>query len=221
MLIDHIGHIFWDGTGDISIPLIMRGIGRVAFPLFALLIAEGCIHTKNMKKYMIRLGIFAIVSQWFFAAFLQVELAQNLNIFFTLLLGVFVIYCYNFVKEKTLIHLLLFIAMFVLVFGIAFELNTDYGGTGVLFIVLLYLAQKSRKKDIFVPLVLLAIVTILYTPTTTFWLVLFIGGLCSALPMVLYNGKLGYNKLKWVFYVFYPAHLFLLVIFRDYVLPVL
>ncbi|MCL1994635.1 MAG: conjugal transfer protein TraX [Defluviitaleaceae bacterium] len=215
MLIDHIGHALWDGQPEMSLPFVMRIIGRIAFPLFAFLIAEGCMHTKNMKAYMIRLGMFAIISQWFFATFLQVGLLQNLNIFFTLLLGTFVIYCFNGVKTKTWPHLILFIAMFIVIFIYAFELNIDFGGFGVLLIVLLYLAKGATHKKMFTALAAISVLAILYPPLDpSFGLPLFVGSLFSILPMVLYNGKRGWNKLKWLFYVFYPAHMLVIVLVR-------
>ena len=164
-----------------------------------------------------RLGILAIVSQWFFAAFLQVGILQNLNIFFTLFLGVFVIYCFNIAKTKTLPYLLLFMVMFVAVFIYAGEMRVDYGGVGVMFIVLLYLARTSRLKTIFVPFVVTTVLITLYFPVNAFFAPLFVGGLFSIFPIMLYNGRLGPRGSKFIFYSFYPAHLFIIIIFRDFI----
>ena len=58
MFIDHIGYIF--SNGKIS---YFNYIGRLAFPIFAFQISEGYLHTKNLKKYFLRLFLFALISQ--------------------------------------------------------------------------------------------------------------------------------------------------------------
>lgn len=60
MLLDHIGAIF---ITDYHLNLILRTIGRLAFPIFVFLMIEGFYHTSNIKKYLTRMGIFAIVSE--------------------------------------------------------------------------------------------------------------------------------------------------------------
>ncbi|MFN2363319.1 MAG: TraX family protein, partial [Halarsenatibacteraceae bacterium] len=64
MLIDHIGSIIFPEY------IILRVIGRLAFPLFAFLITEGYRHTSNINRYLVRLSIFALISQYpFWLAF--------------------------------------------------------------------------------------------------------------------------------------------------------
>lgn len=62
MLIDHIGYIMY-GHIDTGVYNVLRGIGRISFPLFAFLIAEGFFYTKDEKKYLLRIMSFAFISE--------------------------------------------------------------------------------------------------------------------------------------------------------------
>ena len=63
MLLDHIGVVFGTQMAELySWPVIFKSIGRIAFPIYAYMIAQGCKHTKNINKYLFRLGIFALIS---------------------------------------------------------------------------------------------------------------------------------------------------------------
>ncbi len=83
MLIDHIGYVIFPDL------IILRIIGRLAFPLFAFLITEGYCHTSNFNKYLARLAILAIISQYPF--WLAFGFDSGLNIFVTLALGLIAI----------------------------------------------------------------------------------------------------------------------------------
>ena len=62
MIIDHIGFYFINKIGENEY-LLFRKIGRIAMPIFVYLLVQGFYHTKNFKKYILRVGIFAIVTQ--------------------------------------------------------------------------------------------------------------------------------------------------------------
>ena len=55
MTIDHIGAYL------IPDMVIFRIIGRIAFPIFAYMLAEGCRYTRNRMKYMLVLGTAAFI----------------------------------------------------------------------------------------------------------------------------------------------------------------
>ncbi len=155
MLVDHIG-AFLLTQQDRFYP-IYRAIGRLAFPIFCFLIVQGMTHTRSVPKYIARLTVFAFIStppynlvhkdNWYSL--------ENMNIFFTLLLGAIAI---SFLKHlehdvfkaihnrrsiKSKIACALIGLMFCLsLCFIAYVLNTDYGGYGVAAIIILWLFKK-------------------------------------------------------------------------------
>lgn len=204
MVIDHVGLVFFP-----QVPLF-RLIGRLSFPLFCFLLVEGFYHTSNVKKYMGRLAVFALISEFPFdlIACAGESYFARQNIFFTLLLGLLAIYCMDQFEKtspmggfsKTMVTLLVAISFSYL----AMLLHTDYSILGIFYIVIFYL-YRGRHLFIFLSI---EIVTIY-----------FYGGLYmqghlinqnfagfAVLLTALYNGERGPN-LKYVFYAFYPVHL--------------
>lgn len=93
--------------------ILLRIIGRLSFPIFMFLIEEGYIHTRSVNRYMIRLGVFAILSEIPFDLAFHGELLefQNQNIFFTLLLGLVAIKIYDQFKERSILLASLLVAL--------------------------------------------------------------------------------------------------------------
>jgi len=108
MLIDHIGAAIlmsYLNSGFLgNLYFISRAIGRIAFPIFAYLIANGCKHTKNINKYIIRLGILAIISEipfdLTFIWWSGINFLQDTNVFYTLFLGAVGISIYEELKQR-------------------------------------------------------------------------------------------------------------------------
>ncbi|MCL1925364.1 MAG: conjugal transfer protein TraX [Defluviitaleaceae bacterium] len=208
MLIDHIGHILFPTE------LLFRYFGRIAFPLFAFLIANGAVYTKNINKYLARLGILAIVSEPLFDRMLgrQLNFFMHTNIFYTLFLAVAVIAIFKFTKEKNLIlsYVVFFTASYA-AYIIANYISTDYMGLGVLLILSLYVTKNSK---LLLPFVISAFMFALYGIGNflTF-------SLLSTIPIYLYNEIQGFNNkiLQWGFYLFYPAHILILIVIRALV----
>ncbi|MCM1496682.1 MAG: conjugal transfer protein TraX [Bacteroides sp.] len=190
---------------------IMRIIGRLGFPIFIFLLIEGLEHTRNKWKYLLRLVLFALVSE------IPFDFAFNLkkeeifsgkllefgyqNVFFTLSIGLLTVIVIQIMAEtkwntaiKTLMNLVVTLAGM----GLGFLLRTDYGAIGVLAIVILYLFRKRRLLAAGMACVILMGSSILE-----------VSAFLILLPIAHYNGKRGWN-LKYVFYAFYPLHLLLL-----------
>ena len=85
MLIDHIGYLFFPQYE------FLRVIGRIAFPIFSYLITEGYTHTSSIRKYSLRLLIFALISQ---IPYMLVFNTSNLNIFFYIIYWTYNNICY-------------------------------------------------------------------------------------------------------------------------------
>lgn len=194
-----------------TVYLVMRIIGRLGFPIFIFLLVEGLEHTHNRWKYLIRMVIFALVSEIPFDFAFNLSKAEIFsgkiidftyqNVFFTLSIGLFTIIGIQSVGRtqwKTVGKVFMNIGIALVGMAIAYFLRTDYGAIGVLAIVVMYLLRKNRMLASAITCVVLMFSSILEASA---FLVLW--------PIGFYNGKRGWN-LKWVFYIFYPAHLFVL-----------
>ena len=213
MLADHIGFIFFPKI------LIFRVIGRLAFPIFAFLIAQGYKHTKHLQDYFFRLFIFLMISEpFYFLAFSPTSI-EHINIFGTLFLGLLAIYLYEIIKNKKYAWLAVVMLSFLGNF-----LGVDYGFFGILLIFSFHF--YDIKKDFYslclTQLLLIVIYlgylyitySILHMPgalTISWFLTQFM--YLAVLPLVkCYNGQQGKIVNKYVFYAFYPLHIAVLII---------
>jgi len=189
-------------------------LGRISFPIYAFLIAQGYIHTKNFFKYLRRLSIFALISQvpayLLFKPYLNGEL--YLNVFFTLALGLLAIRIYDKSKEKYV-----GVIAIIIIGLIADLLHTDYGFMGVLLISLFYIFRDKKVTLVLSSAFLLILHEMIKVPAfdalhvvyIKHYLLQAIFSVTALLPIALYNGKLGKSNkyIKLIFYFVYPVHL--------------
>lgn len=218
MFCDHFGDAFFGHFSFLNL------IGRLAFPIFAFQISEGFIHTKNIKKYFIRLGIFALLAQIPFSLFCYKFLGTglSLNIFFTLFLGLLSIYLYDYTlklssknPKNSPINMFIGLIIVFLISYIAQLLNTDYGMWGVLVIFSFYLFKNNKLLMILSFIILCIIRYGIYIYQIGFNINIVALGIFTALSIMfitLYNGKQG-RKIKYLLYFFYPIHLLILYLF--------
>ena len=201
-------------------------IGRMSFPIFAFQISEGFIHTKNLKKYILRLFIFALISQIPFYLFLHKynpALDNTLNIFFTLLLGLLCIIIYNYfinlkITKKIFgveIKRIFGILIVLLVSYLGNLIHVDYGYWGILIIFIFYLFKKDKLAMV-ISYICLCIIKYI-SPLVSFgfhieYIYLILSTIFPIIIILLYNGKQGL-KLKYFMYLFYPLHLLALYLF--------
>ena len=215
MLVDHVAYAWNIDEVSYDVYFLMRVIGRFAFPIFAYMIAVGARHTHDIKKYLLRLGAFALISEipfdkaFGFAGEGQwIELTHQ-NVYFTLFLGLLSLAFLQFFQKRLgRFYMIPTVAVLILLMIAAYFLNTDYADTGVLCIFLFYVAA-DKKPGTRALLFALAILVpafdwqVLINTTELFAM--------ASLPLILlHNGQRGTKMNKWVFYAFYPGHLLLL-----------
>lgn len=190
MVVDHVGLIFFP-----TVPAF-RAVGRIAFPIFCFLVVEGFYHTRSHLNYLIRLTLFAILSEIPFDLAFRNTLFDwgHQNVFFTLALGLLAIFCLEEMNTTRK-----FIIPLFLTWAAAIVLHCDYGIGGVLLICIFYVTRETP----WVRLILCTLV--LYVFFNAFELY----SLIAMLPITLYNGKRGPSA-KMIFYWFYPLHLLVL-----------
>lgn len=227
MLIDHIGASFIERylvANDMleGVPLClyftMRGIGRMAFPIYCFLLVQGFGYTRSKLKYAVRLLVFAIISEVPFDMAIwnsTWDLDHN-NVFWTLLLGLLTIWGLDVFRTKlsfidkskstfrwfavTLFRCIIMTSIILTGMIIAeYVLRCDYGASGVATIVTMYLLKNYKMTGYSVAVIILGLLT---SPIE--WL-----ALLMLVPLWFYNGKRG-PQMKYFFYAFYPAHLLVL-----------
>lgn len=194
MMIDHVGAVLFPDV------IMLRIVGRISFPIYAFLVTEGFFHTRDVKKYMLRLLAFAFLSE------IPFDLAVNgvvlefghQNVFFTLCIGVFFMYAYS---QQTAVWEKVLCVIFVTLLGDVFMV--DYGAWGVLMIFCFYIFREWRGMKY---LTVGCINVIAFGYIQSF-------AVLSFLPIALYNGKKG-RGLKYFFYAAYPIHLLILCIVK-------
>ena len=224
MVIDHVGVLFFPSN------MLYRKIGRLALPLFAFLLAEGCKHTRNKKKHFFLLAFFAGVCQCVYDVFAYLNGdSVYVCILVTLLCAELCIFSLQYFKrelfktensvpDKILAILPLFCAVGATAFLCQIQ-RVDYGFAGCMLPVFISL---SDFKGVATTENQNRILSKIDTDFSRF--ICFICGLLflyfllpnilpkaymffSLIPVALYNGKRGKRNLKYFFYFFYPLHL--------------
>jgi len=187
MVIDHTACYFVSDGWEYE---CMRGIGRIAFPIFAFLIAEGYRHTRRKWDYGRNLLIFAFISE---IPWMLLHTDGSHNVLFTLLAG----FCCIAILDKLRSHKVMLILLVLLIAFSASVLNSDYGRQGVALILIFYLFKDKSLLQ------LLFILPLFYDFHPL--------GILASLGMInMYNGERGFIKgsySKYLFYAFYPCHL--------------
>ena len=200
MVVDHVGaHLMGNDV-------VMRTIGRLAFPIFAWCVVVGSEYTHDMKAYMKRMALFYFVTQPCYVLSFGRAWSQH-NIYLTLLLGLIAIWA---IKDREYWAL-------PIVLLAAYYIKPNYGMDGVYVIILLYLVRRSK---------LLA--ALLVTAFCFYWgrnsqTILTIGDwqlhmqtvAALSLPLIILPTHTGIRLNKYVFYAFYPAHMLVIYAIKQ------
>lgn len=200
MTIDHIGLLLLPQYK------ILRIIGRLAYPIFGYMIAEGCCHTGSMGRYFGTMAAAALACQ---IAYLVTMGSLYQSIFVTFSLSIGVIFLLH--RARTRKRVADWALVIVGIIGVLFvteilplilvgtDYGVEYGFLGVMLPVAVYLGRTKAEKLVLTALVLTAMGWVLGAVQ---WFALL------ALPLLMgYNGSRGKWKLKYLFYIYYPAHL--------------
>lgn len=193
MTIDHIGVQLFPGI------LWLRIVGRLSFPIYAYMIAEGCVHTRNRRNYLLQMAGLALLCQlvYFFA---MGSLFQCILVTFTL--SIVTIYAIDskvrWRAPATLLAVLFLTELLPLLLP-GTDYAVDYGLLGVLLPVAVYLG-KTRRQKLLLSAILLCLLALNFGGVQWY-------SLLALLPLALYSGQRGKRRIKWLFYLYYPLHL--------------
>jgi len=234
MIFDHLAVTFSQ-----YFPMEFRAIGRLSWPIFAYLLAEGFRHTKAPDKFIERLFMLALISQIPYSLAITwasqrdsiswtqaISFVSNTNIFYTLFLGGVAIMIYQWLQTKDK-KIVAFVGAVFPTAVLAELLTADYGGMGVLFIFCMYIIAEKKHRLVamglfslsqFLPVVLLLTHENFYYSNEMLVLHLMMIGftLVSVGLVAKYNGERGLN-IKWLFYAVYPVHLAVLSVVAIFI----
>ena len=214
MFIDHMGATLFPDD------LLLRCVGRVAFPIFCFLVAEGCVYTRSRWKYALRLLVFAVLSEIPFnlmVSVTQVWYRYAQNVLWTLLAGALLCWLMDWsLKKRRLPTFLPTAAAMVAAFWLLEVCHTDYGGWGMLLVPMFYAIHRAPYGS--------AAKMAAQAVGLAFFCLAVMGGavtielyaMLALLPIWLDNGRRGFTNrvVQYGFYAFYPVHILVLSLIR-------
>jgi len=201
----------------------MTYVGRMTFPIFAFMISEGFIHTSNLKKYILRLLSFALISEipfnlfyggsWFYP--------YHQNVMFTLLFGLLAISLIDKAKKNPDVKTIVKAVVLLIILGVASFIGfVDYGFWGFLTVVMFYLFRNFPFAWVAQLVAMLLMNLFLFEgqqiPVEFFGKTYEIAAqgfaVLALIPIWLYGGKKGKSSkiMQYSFYAFYPVHMILI-----------
>ena len=215
MTIDHITWLLFPGYQKIWWVMGLHAIGRLTAPIMWFFVAEGFHYTKNVKKYIARLFIFAVISHFAYNfangnSFMPNGLFNMTSVMWSLAWAVVQMVIFTTEKLPQWVKIILIVLICLITFP------SDWSAIATMCPVYLYLYRTDFKKQSLALLIWTAIYAIVYF--------LFLDKaygilqMCTLLSIPIlkqYNGERGQWKgMKWFFYLYYPAHLFVIGIIR-------
>lgn len=208
MLLDHMGLLLFPHIGWLRI------IGRLAYPIYAFMISQGCIYTKNKLRYFLQVAGLAVLCQ---TPYFLYNGSTYMSILVTFSLSILIIYALDYFKKqifakntsKSILGAVLVITAVLVTYIFNRIFMVDYGFIGSLVPVLASLFTKpdEKPKNSYLSIAMLTLGLIILSVDVG-WIQHYS---LAAIPLLLaYNGKRGKLNLKYYFYIFYPLHLLVL-----------
>ena len=207
------------------INMVLRLIGRIAFPIFCFLLVQGFLHTRSRIKYARNFLIFALISElpFDFCFFGGIDWSHQ-NVFLTLCIGLLTLWALEVIQNKEM-HIALKTMVSLLAIAISLTvaafLKTDYTWTGVLLILGLYFFREKLALQCSIPFIVFLISSIIsnlaYVTLQESVLLCLSSKWTLFIPaLMIYhcNGKRYMQKGKYFFYAFYPVHLAVLYVIQ-------
>lgn len=223
MTIDHIAFIFV--KPDTALYYVMRLIGRMTAPIMSFMLVEGFRYTCSRSRYLLRLLAFALISQPFYfrLAFGRVpesilEYCTHWNVMLSLAIGLLVMMLFDR-RLQSCTSIVLLGCMI----SLAHFCDWSYLISTWTIIFFSYYRRDTRKMIVLFVLASVTLQTLVYLKEfDSFALFSFqYGTLLALIPISLYNGEYGkvrHEKLnRWYFYVYYPAHMVVLLVVQALV----
>lgn len=201
MVVDHIGVVFFPYMA------LFRIIGRLAFPIFAFMIAEGCHYTKNRLRYFLGIFVLGVICQ---VVYFVASGDTYMNILLTFSCSIPIVYLLQEWKERQQhIFMIPFAASVAAAYILTQYLQMDYGFWGMMVPVFVTFAYPVKRAPITEPqhLVRVGMLALALIPSVIEYPVIRWYSFLSLPILLLYSGKRGKGNFKYAFYLFYPLHL--------------
>ena len=214
MTIDHITWLLFPGFQTTWYVILLHIIGRLTAPIMWFFIVEGYNHTRNVKKYLTRLFLFALVSHFAYCLAFGISFIPN-SIFnaTSVLWSLFWAVVLLIILDNENINKYLKILLFILIFLITFP--SDWSCIAVFAIIFMNKYKDNFKKKMFYMMIATLMYSIVYFVFMDKVYAIVQLFTCLTIPILyLYNGERGKLKLKYLFYIYYPLHLFIIGIIR-------
>ena len=195
--------------------LMAQVLGRIAFPIYCFFIAEGFFHTRSRRNYILRMALFAAISEipYNLALHRSISYPAVQNTLCSLTLGLLLFSCLSYVESfRTMRIELSWILRLLLVAGFAVAahyLHVDYHERGLLCMAVMYFLRNQRPYS--VPVLWACLPLNMNNFSNP-------GSFLSAFPLHFYRGERGTAKLKYFFYLYYPLHLVIIFLIKHFVL---
>lgn len=208
MLLDHSAAVL---VRDYELYILLRNVGRIAFPIYCWLLVEGSHHTRSPLKYALRLFAGAVLAELpFDCSLFGGPTWAHQSVMVTLLLGFGAL----FAMEKC--GNLMLKMLILVIFGVLADVFcTDYGGYGVLLIGALELTRsRGLPAQTIAMAVLCALIPSMDIDLFGWNVSMELFGLLAMVPIAFCSGKKATKSkaLQWAFYLFYPVHLGILTL---------